>query len=130
MALNLLRAGHEVRVFNRTRAKVEALAQAGAMVAESGPDAVEGADAVITMLANNQAVRDTMFAPVPPKSAAIDVLRKGAAHMCTSTISVALSKELAREHVARGQAYVAANGQALDRLLSLEAGQTPISGRP
>jgi 3-hydroxyisobutyrate dehydrogenase-like beta-hydroxyacid dehydrogenase len=108
MALNLLRAGHEVRVFNRTRARVEALAQVGAMVAESAPDAVEGADVAITMLADDQAIRDSMFASVPPKGAAIDTLRKRAIHMCTSTISVALSKELAREHGARGQAYVAA----------------------
>jgi len=108
MALNLLRAGHEVRVFNRTRARVEALAQAGAFVAESATDAVEGADAAITMLANDQAVRNMMFASVPPKGAPIDVLRKGAIHMGTSTISVALSKELAREHGARGHAYVAA----------------------
>lgn len=102
MALNLLRAGHEVSVYNRTREKVASLATAGAHIADSPAAAVNGADAAITMLANDQAVRDTML------GSAIGALPPGAVHMCTSTISVAFSKELAAEHAARGQGYVAA----------------------
>lgn len=60
------------------------------------------------MLANDQAVRDAMLVPTPHAGAAIDALPGGAIHMCTSTISVALSKELAEKHAARGQGYVAA----------------------
>ncbi len=102
MALNLIKAGHELTVFNRTPAKLAPLAAAGARVAHSPAGAVEGVDAAITMLANDQAVRDTMLGP------AIEVLPAGAIHMCTSTISVGFSKELAAEHARHGQGYVAA----------------------
>jgi len=108
MALNLIRAGHELSVYNRTRDKLEPLAKAGARVADSPADSVRGAEVAITMLANDHAVRDAML------SSAIDALARGAVHMCTSTISVALSKELAEAHASRGQGYVA----------------SPVLGRP
>ncbi len=108
MARNLLRAGHEVTVYNRTREKVAPLATAGARIADSPAAAAKGVDAAITMLANDQAVRDIML------GAALDALRAGAVHMCTSTISVAFSKELAAAHAARGQGYIS----------------TPVLGRP
>jgi 3-hydroxyisobutyrate dehydrogenase-like beta-hydroxyacid dehydrogenase len=108
MALNLLRAGHEVRAFNRTLAKMMALSQQGATIVNSPLEAVEGVDLAITMLANDQAVRETILGRSSSGVAAIDVLPRDAIHMCTSTISVVLSKELAREHAARGQGYVGA----------------------
>ena len=84
------------------------MAKEGARVADSPDSAVRGAEVAITMLANDQAVRDAMLAPAQQAGAAIDALPNGAIHMCTSTISVALSKELAEKHAARSQGYVAA----------------------
>ena len=52
MARNLLGAGLEVRVWNRSREKAESLAQSGATVAGSPVEAVEGAGFVVTMLAD------------------------------------------------------------------------------
>jgi len=108
MALNLIHAGHDVAVYNRTPRKADLLAKAGARQAQSPADAVEGADVAITMLANDQAVRETMLAASDGERAAIDALARGAVHLSASTISVALSKELAEAHAARGQGYVAA----------------------
>ena len=105
MALNLIRAGFEIAVYNRTREKAESLAQAGASIANSPADAVCGVQVVITMLANDHAVREVMLGSETP---AIDALAPGAVHMSTSTISVALSKELTEAHATRGQGYVAA----------------------
>ena len=102
MALNLLRAGHEVTVYNRSREKLAPLKAAGARIADTPPAAVPGAEIVITMLADDRAVRDVML------KSAIDTLPRGATHMSASTISVALSKELAEAHAAHGQGYVAA----------------------
>ena len=107
MARNLMQAGHKVVVFNRTRERAEALAKAGAGVADSPAEAVRGAEGVITMLANDKAVRETVVQSYG-ESNALDTLARGAFHMCTSTISVALSKELAQAHAARGQGYIAA----------------------
>src|ERR671912_315822 len=50
MAGNLLGAGHELVVHNRTRTKAERLAQRGARVADSPREVAEGSDVIITML--------------------------------------------------------------------------------
>jgi 3-hydroxyisobutyrate dehydrogenase len=57
MARNLANAGHEVRAWNRTASKAEGL---GASVAGSPAEAVEGADVVVTMLADGPAVAAAM----------------------------------------------------------------------
>ena len=57
MARNLAGAGHEVTVWNRTREKAEGL---GANVAGSPPEAVEGAEVVVTMLADGPTVASVM----------------------------------------------------------------------
>jgi 3-hydroxyisobutyrate dehydrogenase-like beta-hydroxyacid dehydrogenase len=103
MAANLLKAGHEVAVYNRTAAKAEALVRLGAR-AQRSVAAVCAADAVITMLANDDAVEDIVFG----KGGVLAGLPKGAAHISSSTISVALSKRLAAAHAAAGQHYLAA----------------------
>lgn len=56
MARNLLKADMEVRVWNRSREKAEPLADDGAMVAESPAEAAEGADFLVTMLADAEAI--------------------------------------------------------------------------
>jgi 3-hydroxyisobutyrate dehydrogenase-like beta-hydroxyacid dehydrogenase len=88
MALNVLRAGHEVRAFNRTPAKMMALGNEGATIVNSPLEAVEGVDLAITMLANDEAVRETILGRSPSGIAAIDALPRDAIHMCTSTISL------------------------------------------
>lgn len=57
MALNLLKAGFPLTVYNRTRAKAQTLAVAGAIVAEAPARAAEGAMVVLAMLADDQASR-------------------------------------------------------------------------
>jgi len=108
MALNLLRAGHQMVIFNRTAEKAAPLIEAGATLARTPVDAVENCDVAITMLANDSAVRDTILANTSGQAAVIDRLPRGAVHMCTSTISVALSRELTEAHLRHGQNYVAA----------------------
>jgi 3-hydroxyisobutyrate dehydrogenase-like beta-hydroxyacid dehydrogenase len=103
MAANLLRAGHETTVYNRTRAKAEALASAGAKVADRIADACRG-EAVFTMLADDEAVEAAVYGD----GGVLANLKKSAIHISSSTISVALSKRLAADHARAGQRYVAA----------------------
>ena len=103
MAANLIKAGHEVTVYNRTPDKAGALAAAGAKVATTVAAACQG-EAVMTMLANDEAVE----AVVLGAEGVIASLRPGALHVSTSTISVALSQRLSEEHAKHGQRYVAA----------------------
>ena len=60
MARNLLKAGHRLTVYNRTRSKAEARAREGAQVADRVADACKG-DALITMLADDAAVESVVF---------------------------------------------------------------------
>ncbi|HXH49995.1 MAG TPA: NAD(P)-binding domain-containing protein, partial [Terriglobia bacterium] len=56
MARNLLKAGHEITVYNRTRERAESLLAEGAAIADQASDAC-ASDVVITMLADDQALR-------------------------------------------------------------------------
>ncbi|MFG1403959.1 NAD(P)-dependent oxidoreductase [Xanthobacter sediminis] len=103
MAGNLVKAGHAVTVYNRTQAKADALVAAGAARAAEVADACRG-EAVVTMLANDAAVEEVVFAP----GGLIATLPKGALHVSASTISVALSERLAAAHAEAGQLYVSA----------------------
>ena len=62
MARSLLRAGHSVAVWNRSRARAEPLASDGARVAASPAEAVAGADVVVTMLFDTAATGDVVGA--------------------------------------------------------------------
>ena len=108
MARNLLRAGHDVTVYNRTHAKAEPLIADGARVARSVKEAAQGAEAAITMLADDQALRDAVFGAADRNDGLLHALPPGAMHMGMSTISVELSKHLAEAHASVQQGYVAA----------------------
>jgi 3-hydroxyisobutyrate dehydrogenase-like beta-hydroxyacid dehydrogenase len=103
MAANLVKAGHDVTVFNRNREKSRSLVELGAHQATSIADACQG-EAVITMLADDTAVSDIALAA----GGIVGKLRQGAIHVSMSTISVGLSKELARAHAKAGHRFVAA----------------------
>ena len=103
MAANLVKAGHDVTVFNRTAAKRSALLELGAHEAGSVADACHG-EVIITMLADDTAVVDVALA----KDGIIENLARGAIHLSMSTISVALSKRLSERHAQAGQRFVAA----------------------
>ena len=98
IALNLVKAGHRVTVYNRTRAKAEALASQGAEIAETLADACRR-PVLITMLADDSAVEAVFFGDGNGLSA----LGRGAVHISMSTISVALSDRLAEAHGNAGQ---------------------------
>lgn len=61
MARRLCEAGHEVHVWNRTRAKAEGLAAHGATVHDEAADAVRGAEFVVTMLEHGPIVEQVLF---------------------------------------------------------------------
>jgi 3-hydroxyisobutyrate dehydrogenase-like beta-hydroxyacid dehydrogenase len=61
MAARLLDAGHELTVWNRTAARAQPLVDAGASVAASPADAARGAEVVVTMLADPDALDEVVF---------------------------------------------------------------------
>jgi 3-hydroxyisobutyrate dehydrogenase-like beta-hydroxyacid dehydrogenase len=104
MTANLLKAGHTLSVYNRTRARAEELKPLGARVASTPGEAADGADVAITMLADDHALESVVFG----KGNILDSLPPNATHISMSTISVALSRRLAAAHAERKQHYVSA----------------------
>jgi 3-hydroxyisobutyrate dehydrogenase-like beta-hydroxyacid dehydrogenase len=100
IAERLVQAGYHPRVWNRSRAPVDALARLGARPVATAREAFAG-DAVISMLADDAAVRAVI-------GGLLDDAPKGLVHVNMATISVPLARELAKEHRSRGLAYVAA----------------------
>ena len=103
MATNLIKAGHEVTVFNRSPEKRQALVKLGAREAARISDACRG-EAVITMLSDDNAASSVVLG----KGGIVENLDRGIIHVSMSSISVALSKELAHAHAVAGQRFVAA----------------------
>jgi len=103
IARNLLKEGHRITAYNRSRGKAEALAADGTKIADSPAEACRQ-PVVITMLADDAAVEEVMFGD----GAGLSTLGQGALHISMSTISVALSDRLAEAHQKAGQVYIAA----------------------
>ena len=92
MAGNLLEAGHELVVHNRTRTKAERLAQRGARVAASPREVAEGSDVIITMLPGPPQVEEV----VAGDGGLLEGAREGSLIIDMSTSSPILAQELAR----------------------------------
>ncbi|HEX7815680.1 MAG TPA: NAD(P)-dependent oxidoreductase [Dyella sp.] len=102
MASNLIKAGHAVTVWNRSEAATAPLVSLGAKAA-STPDRAAQGDVLLSMLANDNAVREVIL-----HGGLLDAMDEGAVHVNHATISVELAHELAEEHAKRGLGYVAA----------------------
>jgi len=102
IAKTLLAAGHQLVVWNRSRAAVDELVAAGATAADSAAAAAR-VGTLHSMLADDRALRAVLF-----DAGALAALPAGGIHVNHATISVALARELDAAHRARDVAYVAA----------------------
>ena len=109
IARNLIKAGHQVTVYNRTRSKAEALRPEGATVAETPAEAAS-TGLVFTMLADDSAVEQVAFGD----KGIIGALPRDGVHISLSTIGAGFSGRLAQSHRDAGQRYAA----------------SPVFGRP
>ena len=110
MAARLLERGFALRVHNRTAAKAAPLAEQGALVAATPAEAADGADVMLSMLADDTALEAAALGP----NGFVGALRPGGLHVSMSTVSPEVTRRLADEHRARGADLVAA----------------PVMGRP
>jgi 3-hydroxyisobutyrate dehydrogenase-like beta-hydroxyacid dehydrogenase len=129
MATNLLKAGHTLSVYNRSRARADELKPLGARVANTPGEAAAGAEVAITVLADDHALESVVFGRTETGSGStgsgntglgnkemgtagranlLDSLPPNAIHVSMSTIGVALSRRLAAAHAERKQHYVSA----------------------
>ena len=130
IAENLLKAGHALVVYNRTRARAESLGTKGAHLAATPAECCKG-DVVFTMVADDAAVEDVAYG----ENGIISSLPRGAVHISLSTISVALSNRLAEAHACAGSEYVAApvfgrpEAAAAAKLFVVAAGPASVLSR-
>ncbi|XEC93821.1 NAD(P)-binding domain-containing protein [Paenibacillus tarimensis] len=93
MAANLLRKGYAVIVYNRTPGKTDAFAQLGAEIAGSPLDAVRKSDTIVTMVSNDNAIREVYYG----EQGIIQGVRPGQTIIDCSTISPDLTRQLAAD---------------------------------
>jgi 3-hydroxyisobutyrate dehydrogenase-like beta-hydroxyacid dehydrogenase len=123
MARHLVKAGHEVRVWNRTAARVKPLVTAGATQAKTVAAACADAAVVFTMVADDAALIDVVSGGENEAGIA-EALGEGDVHVSLSTISTDLSVRLAEAHAEAGQHFVAA--PVFGRPEAAEAGKLTI----
>ncbi|WP_405690461.1 NAD(P)-dependent oxidoreductase [Streptomyces sp. NBC_00057] len=99
MARSLLRAGLDVRAWNRTQAKAAPLAADGATVTATAEEAVRGADVILTMLNDGPAVAAALTAASP-------ALRAGQVLLQSSTVGLDATADLARRAMDAGLVYL------------------------
>ena len=129
MARNLIKAGMEVRAWNRSREKAEPLAEDGAIVVDTPAEAAGGADFLLTMLSDADVIEDVVSNGVLP------ALAEGAVWLQMSTVGEEGNEKLARLAAESGVAYVdapvlgtkapAEQGQ----LVALASGPEDVRGR-
>ncbi len=100
MAAHLQRAGHPLHVYNRTRAKAQALIDAGATWHDSAGSAAAAADVVITILGFPTDVEQTYFGP----GGVIERARPGALLIDMTTSSPVLARRIAAAAKGKGLA--------------------------
>ena len=129
MAKNLIKAGHELTVFNRSRAAVDdvvALSQGKAKAADKASDVAKGAELVLTMLPNSPHVKSVMLED--GKVAAF--MEKGAVFVDMSSINPIASREIADALAKKGIEMLDApvsggEPKAIDGTLSFMVGGKP-----
>lgn len=126
MARNLLRAGYEVLVVGRTRARVDALVAAGARAAESPAALARAVDVALLALPDGPDVDRVLTGP----AGVLEGARPGLVVIDTSTIAPALARELAQRCAARDVAFLDApvsGGErgAIEGTLSIMVGGAP-----
>jgi 3-hydroxyisobutyrate dehydrogenase-like beta-hydroxyacid dehydrogenase len=104
IAANLVRARHDVVVWNRSAEKARPLVEAGATLAESPKDAASGRDVIFSMLADDAALNAVLFG----EHGALAGLKAGALHVSMSTIAVATAENIAARHAEHRQRFMAA----------------------
>jgi len=109
MAHCLLRAGHSLRVWNRSAEKMAAFEAAGAVGCVTPAEAIEGTELAMSCLMDDASIRAVFGGP----EGLIAAMGPKQIHLCVTTISPVCAEWLAGEHAAHGSRYV--SGPVLGR---------------
>ena len=129
MAVHLLRAGHQVTVYNRTAARARAwVAEHGGAMGDTPAQASEGADIVFTCVGNDDDLREVVHGP----QGAFGTMKPGAILVDHTTTSAEVARELAGVAREKGLSFIDApvsggNLGAINGVLTVMCGGDPVA---
>jgi 3-hydroxyisobutyrate dehydrogenase-like beta-hydroxyacid dehydrogenase len=104
MAKNLISAGYQLQVYNRTISKANELGAASVIVCQTPSAAADGVDIIITMLSDDETVKEAVLG----EEGILKTFAKNGLHISMSTISPDTAQLLFKEHQNAGSSYLAA----------------------
>ncbi|WP_087690062.1 NAD(P)-dependent oxidoreductase [Pandoraea sp. PE-S2R-1] len=119
MAINLIKAGFSLQVWNRSRGPVDTVAKVGAQACDTPADAARGADVLIAMLADDDTSRVVLN-----DGGALAALARGGIVVNMATVSLDFAREMQAKCDALGLRYIAA--PVLGRVNVAQAGKLNI----
>jgi 3-hydroxyisobutyrate dehydrogenase-like beta-hydroxyacid dehydrogenase len=117
MAANILKAGFDLTLYNRTEAKMQPLIAKGARATSSPSEAASQVDVIITCLSDDQSVQNILTGA----DGILCGLKKGGVHIATETIAPASATKFAALHQEHGSHYIA--GPVVGRPNAAEAAE-------
>jgi len=102
MGMNLLKAGHALTVWNRTRARADELVAAGAKLAKSPEEVAAASDFLLSIVSDPAALEEVLWGD----SGAMGSLKRGSLYVDSSTVSPGLARRIAAACSARGVRFL------------------------
>jgi 2-hydroxy-3-oxopropionate reductase len=106
MAMNLLKAGHSLTVWNRTASRAQELVAAGATLAKSPREAAAASDILFTIVSDPPALEEVLWGHQGNNDGAMAGLRPGSIYIDSSTVAPALTRRVAAACAEHGVRYL------------------------
>jgi 2-hydroxy-3-oxopropionate reductase len=106
MAMNLLKAGHSVTVWNRTASRADELVTAGAVLAKTPRAVAEKSDVLISIVSDPPALESVLWGHEGKQDGALGGLKKGSVYIDSSTVSPTLVKKISTACGERGVRFL------------------------
>jgi 3-hydroxyisobutyrate dehydrogenase-like beta-hydroxyacid dehydrogenase len=106
MAMNLLKAGHSLTVWNRTSSRAQELVAAGATLAKSPREAAAASDILFTIVSDPPALEEVLWGHQGNNDGAMAGLRPGSIYIDSSTVAPALTRRVAAACAEHGVRYL------------------------
>ena len=102
MAMNVLKAGYPLTVWNRTASRADELVATGAKLAQSPQEVAAASDFLLTMVSDPPAIEEVLWGP----RGAVQAIQRGSLYVDSSTVSPALARRMAAACAERGARFL------------------------
>src|SRR5262249_29581751 len=106
MALNLVKAGHEVTVWNRTASRADEVVAAGGKLGKSPKEVAAASDVLLTMVSDPAALEEVLWGAGGKGGGAMEALKPGSVYIDSSTVSPSLARTIAAACAQQGVKFL------------------------